>query len=145
MQVDFYQLTRDPAEKVLVLLAQKTLDSGNRLLVVSQDEGQLAAIDMALWSGPPDSFLAHEFSGSPTENIQPIVLSDAPVTKNQAKFIALADGTWRDEASDFERAFYLFGPDHIDDARANWRKLGEDENIVRKFWKQDGTRWVEGP
>ncbi len=145
MQVDFYQLTRDSADKVLTLLAQKTLDSGHRLLIVSQNAEQLGAISKALWSGPPDSFLAHDFAGSPSENGQPIVLADKPGTANSAKFIALADGQWRDEAADYDRVFYLFGPDDTDNARANWRKLGESENIVRKFWKQDGTRWIEGP
>ncbi|WP_164116962.1 DNA polymerase III subunit chi [Sphingorhabdus sp. Alg239-R122] len=145
MQVDFYQLTHDPAEKVLALLAQKTLDSGKRLLVVSAHEEQLAAISTALWSASPDSFLAHDFAGSPKQTEQPILLNDTPQNGNKASFIALADGEWRDEATGFERAFYLFGRDELDAARATWRRLGEDESITRKFWKQDGGRWVEGP
>ncbi len=145
MQVDFYQLTHDPAEKVLALLAQKTLDNGKRLLVVSSHEEQLAAISSALWAASPDSFLAHDFAGSPKQAAQPVLLNDTPQNGNQASFIALADGTWRDEAIGFERAFYLFGRDDVDAARAAWRKLGEDENITRKFWKQDDGRWVEGP
>ncbi len=145
MQVDFYQLTHDPAEKILTLLAQKTLDSGRRLLVVSANEEQLSAVSEALWSGPADSFLAHDFAGSPRETTQPILLNDTPTNHNGAAFIALADGAWRDEATSFDRAFYLFGRDDIDMARATWRKLGEDGDIARKFWKQDGGRWVEGP
>jgi DNA polymerase-3 subunit chi len=39
MQVDFYQLTRDPAEKVLSAIAQRVLDNGGRLLIVSDDAG----------------------------------------------------------------------------------------------------------
>ena len=35
MQVDFYQLTRDPAEKVLPFIAQRVLDDKGRLLIVS--------------------------------------------------------------------------------------------------------------
>ena len=38
MRVDFYQLSRDPAETVLPLLARNTLRAGERLLIVSTDE-----------------------------------------------------------------------------------------------------------
>jgi DNA polymerase-3 subunit chi len=40
MQVDFYQLTRDPAEKVLPFIAQRVLDDKGRLLIVSDDSAQ---------------------------------------------------------------------------------------------------------
>ena len=40
MQVDFYQLTRDPAEKILALIAQRVLDDDGRLLIVSDDKAQ---------------------------------------------------------------------------------------------------------
>jgi DNA polymerase-3 subunit chi len=41
MQVDFYQLTRDPAEKILPVIAQRVLDDHGRLLIVSDDRAQL--------------------------------------------------------------------------------------------------------
>ena len=42
MQVDFYQLTRDPAEKVLPPIAQRVLDGGGRLLVQRFGDGTAA-------------------------------------------------------------------------------------------------------
>ncbi len=146
MQVDFYQLTRDPADKVLTALAQKILGDGGRLLVVSADETQLAAISTALWNAKPESFLANAIAeGGEGDAVQPVLLSFEPEASNGARFIALADGEWRDEALEFERAFYLFPPDCTDNARNAWRSLGEREDVVRKYWKQDGGRWVEGP
>ena len=144
MQVDFYQLTRDPAEKVLPAIAQRALDGGGRLLVVA-DSAQLDAISAALWNAKPDSFLAHAKAGESADSIQPILLSSEPVATNHAKFIALADGIWRDEAVEFERAFYLFPPDSTDNARAAWRALSEKEGAERRYWKQDGGKWVQGP
>ena len=144
MQVDFYQLTRDPAEKVLPPIAQRVLDTGGRLLVVG-DGAQLDAISAALWSYRPDSFLAHAKTGEGDDSIQPVLLSAEPVTSNHAKFIALADSIWRDEALEFDRAFYLFPPDATDNARTAWRSLGEKENVERRYWKQDGGKWVQGP
>ncbi len=75
MQVDFYQLTRDPAEKVLPPIAQRVLDGGGRLLVVG-DDTQLDAISAALWAFKPDSFLAHAKAGEGDDLLQPILLSD---------------------------------------------------------------------
>ncbi len=145
MQVDFYQLTRDPAEIVLPAIAQKILDQRQRLLVVSADTGQLETISKSLWAWKPDSFLANQKAGDGDDSIQPILLSNTPVANNGAKFIALADGSWRDEAISFDRAFYLFPPERTDDARAAWRTLGDNADIERRYWKQDGGKWVEGP
>jgi len=93
-----------------------------------------------------EAFLANALSdGSEDDKAQPILLSTTCGATNEAKFIALADGEWRDEALQFDRAFYLFAPERTDDARAAWRKLGESEDITRKYWRQDGGRWVEGP
>ncbi|NJM51642.1 MAG: DNA polymerase III subunit chi [Sphingomonadales bacterium] len=146
MQVDFYQLTRDPAEKILTALAQKTVSDGARLLVVSAAGSQLEAISKALWSVPGAAFLAHAIAGGEeADTVQPILLSDRVDAVNGAKFIALADGIWRDEALGFERTFYLFPPERTEDARAAWRTLGEAENVTRNYWRQDGGKWVKGP
>jgi len=144
VQVDFYQLTRDPAEKVLPPIAQRVLDVGGRLLVVG-DGAQLDAVSAALWAFKTDSFLAHSKAGEGDDSLQPILLWSEPIAANSAKFIALADGVWRDEALEFDRVFYMFPPSHTDNARTAWRALAERENIERRYWKQDGGKWVQGP
>lgn len=144
MQVDFYQLTRDPAEKVLPPIAQRVLDGGGRLLVVG-DGAQLDVVSAALWAFKPDSFLAHSKAGEGDDSLQPILLSNEPFAPNSAKFIALADGVWRDEALGFDRVFYLFPPSHTDNARVAWRSLADKDNVERRYWKQDGGKWVQGP
>ena len=143
MQVDFYQLTRDPAEKVLPAIAQRILDNKGRLLIISDDAGQLDAISAALWTARPDSFLAHAKSGEGDDALQPILLSQHTDAPNGAKFVALADGNWRAVTQDFERIFYLFPPEQTDNARSAWRTLGD--GVERRYWKQDGGKWVQGP
>jgi len=143
MQVDFYQLTRDPAEKVLPAIAQRILDNKGRLLIISDDAGQLDAISAALWTARPDSFLAHAKSGEGDDALQPILLSQDTDAPNGAKFVALADGNWRAVTEDFERIFYLFPPEQTDNARSAWRTLGD--GVERRYWKQDGGKWVQGP
>jgi len=143
MQVDFYQLTRDPAEKVLPAIAQRILDNKGRLLIISDDAGQLDAISGALWTARTDSFLAHAKSGEGDDALQPILLSHDTDAPNGAKFVALADGNWRAVTEDFERIFYLFPPEQTDNARSAWRTLGD--GVERRYWKQDGGKWVQGP
>ena len=145
MQVDFYHLTRDPAEKLLPILAQKTLDSGNNLLVVSGDFEQIEPISAGLWTAKPESFLAHGLAGGEDDARQPILIADDCTATNRAKFVALCDGKWRDDALGFERVFYLFTPDNIDSARTAWRALSKNEDVTPRYWKQADGRWIEGP
>ncbi|MXO90771.1 DNA polymerase III subunit chi [Pontixanthobacter aquaemixtae] len=143
MRVDFYQLSRDPAELVVPLLARATKQAGERLLVVSDDAEQLDRIDKQLWETAPEAFLAHGKAGEAYEARQPVLLSDQMTAPNEAKFVVLADGVWRDDTSGFERAFLLFGDDRLQEARACWSSLGKGDAMERHFWKQEGGKWRE--
>ena len=145
MQVDFYQLSRDPVDQVLPAIAARVLDLGERLLVVAQDGAQLDRISAGLWAGPPESFLAHGRTGGDKESLQPILLAQDCVAGNGARHIALADGLWREEALDFDRAFYFFDAVTIEGARTSWRALSKREGVTPRFWRQEGRKWVQGP
>lgn len=146
MRVDFYQLSRDPAEQLVVQLSRNTLAAGQRLLVVHAAPAQLDRISEALWAAPArkdaQAFLAHGRAGTPHDPRQPILLSDAVEPANGAKYLALADGQWR-ESEGFERVFLVFDASTIEDARACWRMLGTREGMERNFWKQEGGGWVQ--
>jgi len=142
MRVDFYQLTRDPVEAVLPLIARNTLAQGQRLLVVAEPD-QFDRLSDALWTRLPESFLAHGRAGEPHEARQPILLSETVHPANGARYIALADGVWREEALTFDRAFLLFGDTTIVAARQVWRDLGNQAELDRHLWKQDGGKWIE--
>ena len=150
MRVDFYQVSRDPVPEIVTLLARNTLQAGERLLVVSGDPVQLDAIGEALWRSPPEhSFLANGRAGGAHDARQPILLSDRAEPANGARYLALADGVWRegegqakDGGGDFARVFLVFGEATLEAARACWRMLGEREGLERNFWKQDGGRWI---
>ena len=145
MRVDFYQLGAEPPERTIPLLAAKARQAGAKLLVVSGDDAQLRAISQALWSEASDQFLANGIAGKGHEARQPILLSQACEAANGARLVVLADGAWRDEAVQFDRALLLFGDGGIEGARATWRQLGERDDVERHFWKQENGRWREGP
>lgn len=145
MQVDFYQLSRDPVEQVLPAIATRILSLGERLLVVSEQADRLERISAGLWAGPADSFLAHARAGETKDAAQPILLTTVCDPANGARHIALADGLWREEALGFERAFYFFDAETIDGARTSWRALSKRDRVEPRFWRQEGRKWVQGP
>jgi DNA polymerase III subunit chi len=145
VRVDFYQLSRNPVEAALPLIARATLAAGERLVVVSSDAAQLDRIGTGLWTRLPETFLAHGKAGGTHDARQPILLAEVPEPANGARYLALADGVWRDAADTFERVFLLFDASSIEGARGCWRMLGTRENVERHFWKQESGKWVEGP
>ncbi|MCW2411985.1 MULTISPECIES: DNA polymerase III subunit chi [unclassified Sphingobium] len=145
MQVDFYQLSRDPVEATVPAIARRVLDGGGRLLVVSAERDQLDRISEGLWSAGPESYLANDHADAPMPQVQPILLAPSCDAANGARHVALADGLWRDEALGFERVFYFFDDATVGGARLAWKALSRSEDVTPRFWKQDGGRWRQGP
>lgn len=143
MRVDFYQLGASPVEQVVASLGEKVLRSGERLLVVAEDEAQLARLDRMLWDLGQSSFLPHGVAGGPEDSRQPILLSKSPDAANLARNLLIADGRWREAALAFTRAFYLFDQETLEQARASWRSLGGREEVDRHYWAHEDGRWTE--
>ncbi|RYD64444.1 MAG: DNA polymerase III subunit chi [Sphingomonadales bacterium] len=144
MQVDFYHLTRSPIERVLPQIAEKVLESGGRLLVVSSDEVARAKLDQTLWSYKPESFLPHGRAGGEEDARQAVLIAEGPEAANGARNIALVDGVWLDEALAFDRAFHFFDEDAIAEARVAWKALAERDGVERRYWRQDENgRWEQ--
>lgn len=145
MRVDFYLLSVDPAPVATALLARKVREAGERLLVVADDLDLLETISGALWNATPEAFLANGIAGDEHDARQPILLSSEVEPANGASFLLIADGVWREPGEGFGRVLYLFDDETRGQARQTWKALENREGLERKFWKQEGGRWVEGP
>ena len=150
MKVDFYHLTAAPLDRVLPQIAEKVLANGARMLIVTDDAAQRAALDRLLWTYAPDSFLPHAQAGGEGDADQPILIAATLDAANGARSVAIVDGRWRDEICDrdgalaFDRAFHLFDDEAIQEARLAWKALGAREGIERRYWKQnDAGRWEQ--
>ena len=141
MKLDFWQLSRDPAEKVAALIAQRVLGQGERLAIASRDVAQREKIARALWSAGPETFLANGEASAPGAEKQPIVLGEEGEAPNGASHVIFADGHFR-EAEGFARAFMLFDEATLQEARSTWRALQDREGMERAFFRQDGGKWV---
>ncbi|MES2120846.1 MAG: DNA polymerase III subunit chi [Pseudomonadota bacterium] len=142
MQVDFYQLAGTPAETVIASIAEKLMAQDGRLLIVAADEHQLARLDRLLWDQGPGSFLPHGMAGGPDDARQPILLSTSPDAPNLARNMLIADGEWRDAALNYDRSFYLFDQSTLEGARLAWKLLSGREGVDRRYWAQEGGKWV---
>jgi DNA polymerase-3 subunit chi len=142
VQVDFYQLAGTPAEPVIATLAEKVLEGDGRLLIVAEDEAQLARLDRMLWGESGASFLPHGVAGGADDARQPILLSTSPDAPNQARNMLIADGIWREAALTYDRSFYLFDDNSLEGARLAWKLLAGREGIERRYWAREGGKWV---
>lgn len=142
MQVDFYQLEGTPAEQVIAILAEKVLETDGRLLVVADDETFLSRLDRMLWDQGSASFVPHGLSGGADDARQPILLSSSPDAPNQARNMLIADGTWREAALTYDRSFYLFDDSTLEGARLAWKLLAGRSGVERRYWAQEGGKWV---
>lgn len=142
-RVDFYQLSRDPVDVTVAKLAGKALQAGERLLVVAADESLRNRLGERLWAAR--GFLANGPAEGPHAARQPIVLSDACDTPNEARIVILADGQWREKAVKFPRVMLMFDEQATAAARDLWRQLAARDDIDNRINKQTPEGgWREG-
>jgi DNA polymerase-3 subunit chi len=132
-----------PLQQVIAALAGKLVASGERLLVIAEDEAQLARLDRLLWDQGAASFLPHGIAGGTEDSRQPVLLSTSPDAANRARNRLITDGKWRDSALAFHRAFYLFDSSSIEQAREAWRSLAANDDVECHYWANENGRWTE--
>lgn len=143
MQVDFYQLGGSPAEQVIASIAEKVLSADGRLIVIAEDAAYLARLDRMLWDQGPTSFLPHGIAGGADDARQPVLLTTSPDAPNLARNALIADGVWRDSVLSYDRAFFLFDTETLEDARLAWKLLAGREGVERRYWAQAEGKWVK--
>lgn len=143
MRVGFYLSGTTPVERVLPLIARAAKRQGQRMLVVSGDDALLDRLDKALWEQCPEDFLAHGRADAPHAARQPVLLSSECAADNGAALVALADGQWREEAEQFDRALLFFDEAGRQAARGTWRLFDQREDVTREFYELDDGKWVK--
>ena len=143
MRVDFYQLGGAQRDGIIASIAGKLIEEQQRLLIVAADDGQLARLDRQLWDQGAASFIPHGLAGGSDDQSQPILLSTGTDAPNLARNFLIADGEWRDAALGYDRAFYLFDTDTLEEARLAWKLLAGREGVERNYWAQADGKWTK--
>jgi DNA polymerase-3 subunit chi len=142
----FYHLERQPVEKVLPTLLEKSLERGWKVVVQGASEERIEALDAHLWTYRDDGFLPHGTWREPQAAEQPVLLTMADDNPNGASVRFLIDGAPVPvDAAAYERIVLLF--DGEDDeavaaARTSWTEA-KGKGFEATYWQlDDGGRWT---
>jgi DNA polymerase III subunit chi len=144
-EVLFYHLDRQPLERVLPILLERTLQRGWTAVVEANSAERLSALDDHLWSYSEDGFLPHGLANEPDYSANPIILTTGPENLAKAPVRFVVDGArLPEDALNYERIVLLFdGADEIalSAARADW-KTAKAQGLAATYWQQDENgRW----
>ncbi|HVY13662.1 MAG TPA: DNA polymerase III subunit chi [Rhodopila sp.] len=140
-EVGFYHLTRTTLTDALPRLLGRTLDAGQRALVVGSDQKGLDAISTALWA--QEAWLPHGGAADGDADLQPIWLSLTADPVNAARYLFLVQGAQGEGIERFERVFDLFdgtSEPAVAAARDRWRALKEAGHALA-YWQQTSSGW----
>jgi DNA polymerase-3 subunit chi len=144
-EVLFYQLDRQPLERVLPSLLERTLERGWRAVVQAGSSERMQALDTELWIYDEASFLPHGIDGAGDAERQPILLTTGDGNANGASVRFLVDGSVIDDPSGYTRIVHLFetSEEALTRARREWKRA-KDHGCEVTYWQQDATgRWAK--
>ena len=146
-QVDFYHLTQSTLDEALVMLVKKCQVSAKKVLVQCPRPAA-EAVDDALWTFDPESWLPHGLDDAPgAERADIWVMSGAEENPVSAEFLFLLHGAERPDMAGFERVFNLFdgrSDSQVAHARAQWQSWRELDDMTMRYFAQDETgKWEQ--
>ena len=128
-------------------LLGRTLQAGERALVLCQTAARIAYFDNLRWDCPDPDWLPHGSAADGDADLQPIWLAaagrDGDAAPNGARFLFLLDGANSPVLPAFTRVFDLFdGNDEaaVVAARLRW-KAAKDAGHLLTYWQQSPRGW----
>ena len=146
-EVLFYHLQRQPIERVLPSLLEKSLERGWRVIVQSSSDERIEALDAHLWTYRDDGFLPHGTEREPDPAAQPVLLTSGDHNPNGATVRFLIDGApLPADAASYQRIVLLFDgedDDAVAAARVNWADV-KAKGFDATYWQADENgRWMK--
>ncbi len=145
-EILFYHLQRQPLEKVLPNLLEKSLDRGWQVAVQAVSEERLQALDDGLWTYTEESFLPHGTDREPDPANQPVILTVREANPNGASIRFLVEGAaLPEDAATYARICVLFDGNDSEallHAREQWKSAKALGHAIA-YWQQDENgRWA---
>ena len=141
-EVNFYHLTKSSLEDALPRLLHKTLQAGERAVVMVGSPERVDALNTHLWtSDHPNGFLPHGSARDGEAERQPVWLTHLDENPNNAAFLFVADRARSAKVGDYKRCFEMFdGRDEsaVADTRERWREYKAAGHTV-VYWQQTAT------
>jgi DNA polymerase-3 subunit chi len=90
--VRFYHLTSTSLEAALPQMLEKTLERGQRAVVIAGSEERVEALNAHLWTYKDRGFLPHGTAKDGHSEAQPVWLTESDENPNGAQVLFLTDG-----------------------------------------------------
>ncbi len=143
-EVRFYHLTRSTLESALPQMLEKTLERGQKAVVLAGSPERVEALAAHLWTYNDRSFLPHGSAKDGHAEGQPVWLSDKDERPNAAEVLFLTDRATTERLGDYALCAVLFDgkdPDAVAASRDQWRTFKDAGHEVT-YWQQDDTgKW----
>src|SRR3954452_23297951 len=137
-EILFYHLQRQPIEKVLPQLLEKSIERGWRVVVQASSDERVDALDAHLWTYRDDNFLAHGTYRETEAAMQPVLLTVGDDNPNGANVRFLIDGApVPADCEAYERIVLIFdGEDEeaVAAARARWSEA-KAKGFEATYWQ----------
>ncbi|MDR1827859.1 MAG: DNA polymerase III subunit chi [Methylobacteriaceae bacterium] len=144
-EVLFYQLQRQPLERVLPGLIVRSLERGWRVAVQGAGDERIRALDDLLWTYSDESFLPHGLASQADAADQPVVLAADEGNPNRANIRFLIDNVAEpQDIGSYERIVVLFDgrfEQSLLSAREQWKRCRDAGHAIT-YWQQTAEgRW----
>ena len=146
-EILFYHLQRQPLERVLPQLLEKSVARGWRVIVQASSEERIEALDAHLWTYDDRSFLPHGTWREAEAAEQPVLLTINDDNPNEASVRFLIDNApVPQDASGYERIVLLFDggdEDAVAVARERWTQVKAKGHDATYWQPDENGRWVK--
>ncbi|MDX1710816.1 MAG: DNA polymerase III subunit chi [Rhodovibrionaceae bacterium] len=145
-EVRFYHLTRATLEKALPQMLEKTLERGQRAVVLLSSRDRAEALAEHLWAYNDRGFLPHGTHRDGHAAEQPVWLTDKDENPNGAEVLFQADGAASEKLDSYALVADLFDggdADAVQAARERWTSV-KAAGHAATYWQQDDRgRWSQ--
>lgn len=145
-EIRFYHLQSKRLEQALPEIVSKALEKKFRVLVKAGSRERVEALDGALWTHDPASFLPHGYIKDGTEKDQPVFLTDADENPNGADVLVLTDGAAANDIEKYKLCLEIFdGNDEqaVATARGRWKQYKDAGHTTVYFQQDDAGKWQQ--
>jgi DNA polymerase III subunit chi len=142
MEINFYQISADDVNyKAMAPLLLKILEEQKKACIYCSNEAELAEIDAGLWSFSKTKFIPHAtLKDGVDANRQPVFIDQEEQNHNKAEFLVMMQPVSDDFLNSFERVFYFFNDEGLQEARKQW-KIYKEKSFALNFYKKEKGKW----
>jgi DNA polymerase-3 subunit chi len=145
-EIRFYHLQKSTLEAALPPMLEKTLERGQRAVVIAGSPERVEALTSYLWSYNDRGFLPHGSARDGFAELQPVWLTEKDENPNAAQVLFLTDGAVSSHVADFALCVELLdGNDEgaVATGRDRWRDYKAAGHKLTYWQQSPAGKWEQ--